>query len=146
VGAPVEILGTNLTGATSVSFHGVAAAFTVVSVSEITTAVPDGATTGTVNITAPTGILTSNVKFRVTPMISSFSPMSGPVGTSVVITGESLTGATSVTFGGVRAKSFTVDSYTQITATVPTGAKTGNIAVTTPGGTFASGGTFSVLP
>jgi hypothetical protein len=88
--------------------------------------------------------LTSNVPFRVIPQITSFSPTSGPVGTSVVITGESFKGATSVTFGGVKAPSFTVNSYTQITATVPTGAKTGKIGVTTPGGTATSAGTFTV--
>jgi uncharacterized repeat protein (TIGR03803 family) len=67
VGAAVTILGTNLTGATNVSFHGTAAAFTVVSSSEITTAVPTGATTGTVMVTTPGGILKSNVVFRVRP-------------------------------------------------------------------------------
>jgi uncharacterized repeat protein (TIGR03803 family) len=144
VGATVKILGTDLTGTSSVTFNGTAATFTVVSASEITTAVPTGATTGTVEVTTPKGTLKSNLAFRVTPVISSFSPTSGPVGTSVVITGNSLTGATSVTFGGVKATSFTVNSYTQVTATVPTGAKTGKIGTTTPGGTAASTTSFTV--
>jgi uncharacterized repeat protein (TIGR03803 family) len=67
VGAKVKILGTKLTGATSVSFNGVAAAFTVLSASEITTTVPIGATTGTVQVTTPGGALFSNVVFQVTP-------------------------------------------------------------------------------
>jgi uncharacterized repeat protein (TIGR03803 family) len=67
VGAAVKILGTNLTGATSVTFNGTAATFTVVSKSEITTTVPEGATTGTVEVTTPRGTLKSNTKFRVTP-------------------------------------------------------------------------------
>jgi uncharacterized repeat protein (TIGR03803 family) len=67
VGAEVIILGTNLTGTTSVSFNGTAATFTVVSSTEITTTVPTGATTGTVEVTTPGGTLNSNVKFRVTP-------------------------------------------------------------------------------
>jgi uncharacterized repeat protein (TIGR03803 family) len=67
VGAAVKILGTNLTGATSVTFNGTAATFTVVSKSEITTTVPAGATTGTVEVTTPRGTLKSNTKFRVTP-------------------------------------------------------------------------------
>ena len=144
VGAAVTILGTNLMGATSVSFNGTAASFTVVSSSEITTTVPTGATTGKVKVVTPGATLSSNLSFRVTPVILSFSPTSGPVGTSVVITGNSLTGATSVAFGGVKATSFTVNSYTQITATVPTGAKTGKIGVTTPGGSATSTGTFTV--
>jgi uncharacterized repeat protein (TIGR03803 family) len=66
VGAAVKIPGTNLTGATSVTFNGTAATFTVVSKSEITTTVPVGATTGTVKVKTPSRTLSSNVPFRVT--------------------------------------------------------------------------------
>jgi len=66
VGAAVKILGTNLTGATSVTFNGTPATFTIVSKSEITTTVPTGATTGKVQVVTPGGTLTSNVNFRVT--------------------------------------------------------------------------------
>ena len=68
VGATAKILGTNLSGATSVSFNGTAAVFTVVSPSLITTIVPAGATTGTVQVVtpnAPNGTLSSDVPFRV---------------------------------------------------------------------------------
>ena len=146
LGAPVIILGTNLAGATSLSFNGVAAPFTVVSSSEITTTVPAGATTGKVRVVAPTATLVSDMNFGVAPAISGFSPTSGPVGTSVVITGKSFTGTTRVAFGAFKAASFTVDSSTQITATVPSKAKTGKITVTTPGGTAISAGSFTVRP
>jgi uncharacterized repeat protein (TIGR03803 family) len=66
VGAAVKILGTDLTGATSVTFNGTAAVFKVVSASLITTNMPTGATTGTVEVTTPRGTLQSNVVFRVT--------------------------------------------------------------------------------
>jgi uncharacterized repeat protein (TIGR03803 family) len=65
VGAAVKILGTNLTGTTSVTFHGTAAAFKVASSSLITTTVPAGATTGRVQVVTPGGTLSSNVPFRV---------------------------------------------------------------------------------
>ena len=65
VGAGVKILGTNLTGATSVNFNGKAATFTVVSSSEISTTVPVEATTGEVQVLTPSGTLLSNVPFRV---------------------------------------------------------------------------------
>jgi uncharacterized repeat protein (TIGR03803 family) len=65
VGANVKIMGTDLTGATSVTFNGTAATFTVKSKSEITTTVPTGATTGTVQVATPGGTLSSNVPFRV---------------------------------------------------------------------------------
>ena len=65
VGAAVKILGTDLTGATSVKFNGTAAVFTVVSRSLITTTVPSGATTGFVKVKTPSGTLKSNLQFRV---------------------------------------------------------------------------------
>ena len=65
-GAKVLILGSNLTGATAVTFDGTPATFKVVSATEITTNVPAGATTGTVQVTKPAGTLSSNVSFRVT--------------------------------------------------------------------------------
>jgi uncharacterized repeat protein (TIGR03803 family) len=68
VGSVVVILGNNLTGATSVTFNGTPATFTVCSTgTSIKTTVPSGATTGKVQVTTPNGTLTSNVDFRVTP-------------------------------------------------------------------------------
>jgi uncharacterized repeat protein (TIGR03803 family) len=67
VGAVVKILGTNLTGATSVTFNGTAAVFTVSASSLITTTVPAGATTGEVQVVTPRRTLSSNVPFRVLP-------------------------------------------------------------------------------
>jgi uncharacterized repeat protein (TIGR03803 family) len=64
-GSAVKILGTDLTGASSVKFHGVAAVFQVVSKTEITTNVPAGGTTGEVKVVTPGGTLSSNVEFRV---------------------------------------------------------------------------------
>jgi uncharacterized repeat protein (TIGR03803 family) len=65
VGATVKILGTDLTGATSVTFNGTRAVFKVVSSSLITTTVPAGATTGKVRVVTPSSTLSSNVPFRV---------------------------------------------------------------------------------
>jgi uncharacterized repeat protein (TIGR03803 family) len=67
VGMGVGILGNNLKGATSVTFNGTPAAFTVESGSLIKTTVPTGATTGRVQVVTPTGTLSSNVPFRVAP-------------------------------------------------------------------------------
>jgi len=67
VGSSVAILGTNLTGATAVSFTRTPATFTVVSSSEIMTTVPVGAKSGTVTVRTPSGTLKSNVRFHVTP-------------------------------------------------------------------------------
>jgi hypothetical protein len=59
------ILGTNLSGATAVNFNGTSTLFSVVSNSELSAIVPDGATTGKVMVVTPKGILTSNVTFQV---------------------------------------------------------------------------------
>jgi hypothetical protein len=65
------------------------------------------------------------------------------VGTPVTLTGTGFTGATGVTFAGVAA-TFTVLSDTQISATAPGGSATGNVVVTTPGGSTGPQ-TFTVL-
>src|ERR1017187_999315 len=67
VGAAIKILGTNLTGATSVGFNGTAAVFEVVSSSEITTTVPAGASSGKIQVVTPSGTLSSNASFLVVP-------------------------------------------------------------------------------
>jgi uncharacterized repeat protein (TIGR03803 family) len=67
VGTAVNILGSNLTGATSVTFNGTPAVFTVVSQTLITTTVPAGASTGTVEVVRPNGKGFSNVPFTVRP-------------------------------------------------------------------------------
>jgi len=67
VGATIRILGTDLTGVTSVAFNGAPASFTVVSSSLVTANVPTNATTGKVEVTTPGGTLWSNVAFKVRP-------------------------------------------------------------------------------
>jgi uncharacterized repeat protein (TIGR03803 family) len=66
VGAAIIILGTNLTGAASVSFNSTVATFSVVSDSEIEATVPAGATSGTVKVVTAAATLKSNTRFRVT--------------------------------------------------------------------------------
>ncbi len=144
-GQTINILGNGFTGATAVKFGSVAAtSFKVVGDGFITAVVSPAAVTGLVSVTTPSGILSSLRNIKILPTITSFSPSNGPVGTPVVIVGTGLTGATKVTFGGVKATTFTVNSGTQITATVPSGALTGKIAVTTAGGAATSKNVFTV--
>jgi hypothetical protein len=147
VGTSVTINGSGFTGATLVQFNGTSATFTVNSDSKITAVVPANATTGKIKVTTPGGSDTSGATFTVigAPAISSFSPTSGPVGTSVTINGANLNGATVVQFSGTSS-TFTVNSGSKITATVPSNAATGKISVTTPGGTATSSNSFTVTP
>ena len=147
VGTQVSILGQGFTGSTAVSFGGVnATKFTVVSDTYVTANVPTGGKTGTVTVVRPSGSLNSIQQFKVTPTLGSFSPPSGPIGTSVTINGTGLTQTTKVTFGGVKATAFTVNSDSKVTATVPSSAKTGKITVTTTGGSATSSSSFNVTP
>jgi len=146
VGTSVTITGTGFTGATSVQFNGAkATTYVVVSSTQITATIPSGAATGKISVTTPGGTATSSGSLTVigAPTIASFRPTSGRVGTSVTITGTGFNGATAVKFNGVGA-TYTVESPTQIRATVPSGAATGKISVTTPGGTAISSGSFTV--
>jgi len=148
VGTSVDIQGTNLTGATSVTFNGTTdPSFTVNSATDITAHVPAGATSGPIAVTTPAGTATSSSSFTVipAPSISSFTPNSGPAGTSVDIQGTNFTAATSVTFNGTPDPIFVVNSPTDITAHAPSGATTGPISVTTPGGTATSSSAFTVI-
>jgi hypothetical protein len=79
----------------------------------------------------------------VTPGIVGFTPTSGPVGTTVTITGRNLSGATQVAFNGTPA-TLVSDTATQIVTRVPAGATTGPISVTTPKGTAIKAKTFTV--
>ena len=65
IGTHVIILGDNLGAATSVTFNGITAIFTVISGSALRATVPAGATNGAVQVTTPSGLLNSNVVFRV---------------------------------------------------------------------------------
>jgi peptide/nickel transport system substrate-binding protein len=78
------------------------------------------------------------------PTITSFSPTSGPVGTTVTINGTGFTGASSVKFNGTAATTWVIYSSTRIYAKVPTGATTGPISVTNPAGTGQSAASFTV--
>jgi uncharacterized repeat protein (TIGR03803 family) len=66
-GQAINILGNNLTATTSVTFNGSAAKFKVISSTYIKAEVPTGATTGTIQVTTPSGTLSSNVAFQVLP-------------------------------------------------------------------------------
>jgi uncharacterized repeat protein (TIGR03803 family) len=143
VGQTIGLLGQGFTSATSVTFGSAPASFNIVSDTYLTAVVPAEGTTSHVTVTYNSGTLTSNTVFRVVPIMTSYTPTSGPPGTQVTITGGGFRGTNLVTFGGVKAI-FTVDSSSQITAIVPTGAVTGHILITTPGGAATSREPFPV--
>jgi hypothetical protein len=147
-GLVVTISGTGLTGATGVSFGGVAATFVVVSDTTITATVPPSAQQGPVDVIVSTPTGTSPVSsadqftysLQSPPNLTLLNPtsVSGTGGVVVNLTGTGFTGATGVTFDSV-AVPFTVQSDTWIIATAPAHtAVPVSVIVTTPGGPSGS--------
>jgi hypothetical protein len=140
-GTSVTITGTNLSGASAVTFGGAAATtFTVNSATQITATTPAhvaGVVTVAVTTAGGSGSQANAYTYVGAPTVGSVAPLQGPTagGNSVTITGTNFGGTSAVTFGGAAAASFTVNSATQIIATTPAhaaGAVT--VAVTADGG------------
>jgi len=136
-------------GSSTVSFNGVpVTAYTSWSDTIIKCTVPTGASTGPVVVTTTVG--PSNGKtFTVNPpLITGLSPTSGTVGTTVTIRGKyfgATQGSSTVSFNGVPVTAYTSWSDTIIKCTVPTGASTGPVVVTTTVEP-SNGKTFTVNP
>ncbi|MFF2405516.1 IPT/TIG domain-containing protein [Streptomyces sp. NPDC058092] len=139
-GNTITLTGTGFTGATSVRFGTVAAAFIAVSDTQATAIAP-AAPVGTVNVTITTpGGTSAGIPYAyvAVPVLGSVAPAQGSLagGNSVTLSGTGFTGTTSVHFGVNAATAFTFVSANQLTAVVPGGGP-GPVAVTvtTPGGT-----------
>ncbi|MCG8606958.1 IPT/TIG domain-containing protein, partial [bacterium] len=147
IGTEVTLSGLNFTGVTDVDFNGVSATtFTVDADSILRADVPAGATTGRVGVTNADGTGQSAADFIIIepPVIDSFSPSLGPVGTEVTILGTHFDTASEVQFNGLSAPGLAIDSDTQLRAIVPTGASSGLIRVMNPAGTGVSSTDFNV--
>jgi len=146
-GATVTINGQNFNGVSEVRFNGTAAAFTVLSATQIRTAVPAGATSGPITVVTENGACASSTAFTVIlpPTITGFNPTAQQRGRQVTILGVNFTGVTSVRFG-TGAATFTVVNAGQINATVPNAATFGPVTVTGPGGTASSSAFTLIAP
>jgi len=78
------------------------------------------------------------------PAVTGLYPSSGAAGQKVLLWGNYLLGATSVSFDGVPAQYIGVTSIQSVWATVPAGAATGPVTVTTPIGSFTTTTNFTV--
>jgi hypothetical protein len=147
-GTTITITGTGFVSGATVKI-GVNSATGVVfgSATSLTVVTPSGTGAQSVVVTNPdTQSSNTNINFtyEAAPTISSFTPTTGVIGTSVTINGTNFIGANSVSFGGVAATSYNVNSGgTQITAVIGNRA-TGTISVVTPSGTATSSGIFTL--
>ena len=93
-----------------------------------------------INVTAGDKITTtlslSQEKYKNAPTITSFSPITGPAGTTITIDGKNLENVTEVTFGDVKRvyTHFTTHTSDQIITTVPDEAITCRVGLKSPGG------------
>jgi len=78
------------------------------------------------------------------PKVTGVVPTSGAPGAVVTVNGKFLLGATAVSFNGTPATTFSNISGTYVSVTVPTGATSGPITVTTANGSSTSTGSFTV--
>jgi RHS repeat-associated protein len=129
-------------GHTQVAFNGVPATVTTVTATSLAAIVPSGATTGPITVTTAGGTATSATPFTVIsgPRILSVSPLSGPIGTVVTLTGQNfnpVAGGNQVRFNGTPAI-ITAATATTLVTVVPEGASSGPITVTTAQGTDTS--------
>ena len=147
-GTSVTLTGAGLSSISSVTFNGVPAAFTVDSATRITAIVPGGAISGAIGLSSPAGNVSARTRFDVTssavPTLVGFTPGSGPVGSSVLLSGTGFTGVTGMSIGGVAVSTYTVQSDTRLVVGVPYGATTGAIRVTNSLGTATSATSFEV--
>jgi uncharacterized repeat protein (TIGR01451 family) len=146
VGLQIVISGNNLASVTSVLFNRVQADFTLFG-NSISAVVPAGAKTGPITVSNPAGASTSVTVFTVTvagePRITSLTPDRGHVGERITISGENIASATGVAFGGIPTD-FDVFGLSLL-ATVPVGASSAPVHVTTPNGEATSPTWFTVL-
>jgi uncharacterized repeat protein (TIGR03803 family) len=145
VGTRITLTGANFTEATAVKFGGINVPnFTINSDTSLSFTVPaPGVASAKILVINPFGKGTSVRAFVMTPVVNSFSPGKGPVGTTVTLKGANFTAATAVMVGTVPA-SFTVISDTKMTLTVPTSAVTAPISVVNSYGTGVSNRAFMV--
>ncbi len=131
-GYTVDILGSGLANARSVTFGSASATIQADSDGDLTVIAPPGTNGATVPVTVTTSAGSntagSSSQFTYTApaslAVTGVTPSAGPVGggTSVTITGAGFTGATRVLFGSSAATTFHVSSDTSITATSPAGS------------------------
>ena len=147
-GTVITLTGTNLGAVTAAKVNATAVtAFTVLSPTSLQVTVPAGASTGKLSVTTPAGTAASSTSFTLTvpaPAITSFSPASAGIGSVVTLTGSGLSGATAVKVNGTAVTKVTVVGPTSLVLTVPTGATTGKVTVTTAGGTATSGSSLTI--
>lgn len=133
-GSLITITGFNFSEATDVRLGAVtASSFSIVSPTTVVAVVGGGAT-GNVQVTAPAGNgLSAGFTYYDKPFITSFTPLSGSVGTTVTITGANFgeTPADNIVYFGSARAIVSASTINTLTVVVPPGADCKPLTVTT---------------
>ncbi|MDX2196224.1 MAG: FG-GAP-like repeat-containing protein [Cytophagales bacterium] len=155
-GTLVLIDGFNLENINAVSFANgsQSASITGVSATQISVIAPNNVNTGKIVISNTfyyPGTIQSSADFVAAPEISSVinisnnnAPYIGKAGEIIRINGINYTNPSYVSFNGVMANT-AYNSNSQLTATVPSGATSGIISITTSGGNVSSTANFDIV-
>jgi hypothetical protein len=157
VGNTVTLTGVNFSSTpanNTVRFNGIVASIVSATNNNLVVIVPSGATNGYITVTTNGLVSTSPNSFVVTPApmpdVTGFSPTTGRAGTVVTITGQHFNPHAAannvVKFHNGQTATVTAATATTLTVTVPAGAITGPIQVTSWGNTATSAGVFTVKP
>ncbi|KAA9327719.1 T9SS type A sorting domain-containing protein [Hymenobacter busanensis] len=145
----VALVGSTFANVQKVLFNGVEApGFSVMNSGQLLSVqVPLKATTGPVTVVTACGQGSSAQPFEVQPSVAGLVPPAELPGQLITIKGLNFTGATGLDFNGVAAApgSFTVLNDSTIQTTVPVGAGSGPVQVTTPIGPSVSSTSLNVL-
>ena len=155
-GIQVTINGSGFASSTSsntVTFNGVAAPVLFASPTQMLVQVPQNTSTGPIAVTVAGTTVTSADSFFVStigapPVITSFSPNTGTIGTTVTLVGQNLNpidGETTVTVDGIFVPIATIDDL-GITFQIPPWVGSGPISVETPYGLATTSAVFFVVP
>ena len=155
VGTNVTISGTGFSAVPSentVSFNGVSAQVSSATSTQLVAVVPAGATTGPIAVEVTAGSATSSTSFTVgataAPTVTGFTPTLATAGTPVTVTGTNFSAVPSENALELNITGAPVSSATatSLSTTVPFGARSGRVSVTTSNGTGVSTGYLFVSP
>jgi len=150
-GTTITITGNALSLVNQVTFTGGATAVpTAVTATSFNVVIPAAATTGPIILQTSDGTMTyanpataGSITIAPAVTVSGYSPVYGPTGTVVTITGTNFTGASNVQVNGTAATGVTITA-TQITLTVAAGTTTGNITFTSASCGVITVGVFTI--
>lgn len=144
-GADVTVTGLNFQGAFELKFAETPAVIVSNTGTVIKTKVPATASSGKISISTPAGTGVSADVFAVqgAPLISSFSPTFGGIGTRITLKGLNLLAVTTARIGVKDLKIISVTD-TQMEVEVLTGSVTGRISVVSSGNTFETSDNFTI--